>query len=142
MYLEMPFAKPFDRNLMMALNVLLSPKSNTGKRLRCIIEPMHLKLRVEYHETLADLIGTLKQIGNRWGIAVIQVADRDELDALVGVREWLKDLRIILVLPDHRRDTISKGHLLYPRFVALADGELNHVGEVLEKMIPLKRSPP
>ena len=114
--------------------VLCNPESDVGKRLRRVIEETHLKSPVEYHETLAGLLSTLTRPGKVWAVGVFQVVDREELYGLVSAGECLKHLDNILILPDRRPDVIAKGHLLYPRFIAFADGELAHVGTVLESL--------
>lgn len=114
--------------------VLSDPKSDAGKRLRRIIGATHLKGPVEYHETLSDLVVALTRPGKGRGIAILQVNDREEMESLISVQEWLEDLKIIVVLPDDQPDIIARAHLLYPRFVAFSNGDLTHVGSVLEKM--------
>ena len=73
-----------------------------------------------------------------WGgckIAVILATNKQELEEFVSLRELLDGLSIILILPDRRNETISRGHCLYPRFVTYVDSDFKDVAAVLEKMI-------
>ena len=49
-------------------------------------------------------------------------------------------LRLILILPDREKGTISKGHLFRPRYLTYADGDFLDVAAVLAKMIDHARS--
>jgi hypothetical protein len=71
------------------------------------------------------------------GIAVILATNQQELEEFVFLHELLDGLPIILVLPDRGRDTITKGHALYPRFLSYADAGFEDVAAVLKKMLEL-----
>jgi hypothetical protein len=119
----------------MRLIVLHNPKNKTGRWLQRTVEALHLNLQVVYLETIASLMETLTRCVYSSGIAVFQIGDGEDLDALVSLKEWLRDLQIILVLPDQGPATIAKGHLLNPRFVTFVNGDLQHVGTVVEKLV-------
>ena len=68
-------------------------------------------------------------------MAVLLAASKGQLSELLSLRELLNDVRIILILPDRGRETISQGHLLRPRFLSYADGDLTDVIAVLSKML-------
>ena len=67
-------------------------------------------------------------------------ANKKQLSDLLLIKEELRNLKIILILPDSKSDTISGGHELYPRFVSYIDSDFKEVGAVLEKMIKNKHS--
>ena len=71
---------------------------------------------------------------NGYHIAVILAESRDELLKIHDLIDWSWNLRIILILPDHERETISIGCKLHPRFTSYIDSNFNVVGAVLEKM--------
>lgn len=119
---------------MSPIRVLMDPKTETGQRLRRIIDRTPLQTHAEYHATLAGFLAAFTRTGSNRGIAVIQPADRKSLDAIRSANRWPENLRILLVLPDRRPDTISEGFSLFPRFVAFADGCLEHLGRVLANM--------
>ena len=68
-------------------------------------------------------------------IAVLVAGDQEELDEYMKFREWLTDIRVILVLADESPATIRKAHRLQPRFLAHTDDDPAVVGLVLERMI-------
>jgi hypothetical protein len=62
-------------------------------------------------------------------------SSREDLEAILSIVELFYDLRIILILPDRKKETISKGLKLYPRYLSYADGDFSDVAAVLEKML-------
>lgn len=121
----------------MRVIVYHNPESKTGQQLPAILSAVDLEPPVEYHRTLGGLLDTLARPENYRSFLVIQAEDGQTLDGLISAAEWITDFQIILILPDQRADTISKGHLLLPRFVTFANAELSHVGGVLENLISL-----
>ncbi len=71
-------------------------------------------------------------------ITVIAPRDFYDLGEIVALASLLRDRKVVLVLPDRREDTIRCGHLLWPRFLTFADGPLDWVVEVLNKMLEPK----
>ena len=63
------------------------------------------------------------------------VANQEELMDMISMDDSFFGYRIILVLPDRRRETIRKGHKLFPRFLTFMDSDMELVGEVLKKML-------
>ncbi len=57
-----------------------------------------------------------------------------EIGILLKIRHLMHNARIILILPDNQKRTISDGHLLRPRFVTTAGSDLNEVAAVAQKM--------
>lgn len=68
-------------------------------------------------------------------ITVVVPSDEAELDLLIAMRHLLRDRRVVLVLPDAKARTVSHGHLLRPRYVSYADGDLSDVTAVISKML-------
>jgi hypothetical protein len=62
-------------------------------------------------------------------------ANKEDLLYLVANKELIWNLRVILILPDREEDTVTKGHLLRPRFLTYADGNFLDVATVLGKML-------
>jgi len=68
-------------------------------------------------------------------VFVLLVSGRQELMELGEYQEWLRDCRLILVLPDDDMETISRGHTLRPRFVTYAESDFIDISAVLGKML-------
>jgi hypothetical protein len=117
--------------------LLYSPvKEGVGKQLRRVIEDLVSKDKVEIYQSVESLSLRLRQPADSLPIAaVLLAARRGDLTELLSIRDLLRDIRIILVLPDRDEDTIAKGHTLRPRFVSYSDSNFTDVCSVLGKMI-------
>ena len=90
---------------------------------------------IEIFRTAGDLNSRLRQFRCNLEVAVLMASSRKELQHLVSLQDLFGDIRIILILPDSDRDTISQGHKLYPRFLSYVDGNFADVAAVLAKML-------
>jgi hypothetical protein len=68
-------------------------------------------------------------------VAVILAANDDDLSSITSMGEWFQDTRIILILPDGKTETVTKGQKLKPRYTAYTGGNLEDVAAVLAKML-------
>jgi hypothetical protein len=114
------------------------PVNGVGGRLEEIIAKIVPRTNLRICRGLKDFSKTLHR--RPWegcGIAVILATNQQELEEFVSLHELLDGLAIILVLPDRGRDTTSKGHTLYPRFLSYADAGFGDVAAVLKRMLEL-----
>lgn len=68
-------------------------------------------------------------------IAVLLASNGEELQRLQTLRGLLKELFVVLVIPDHKDDTIRLAHLLLPRFMSQVDDNFADLGNVLKKIV-------
>lgn len=68
-------------------------------------------------------------------IVLVVVNDDGELSGIEEIQILMRDLRVVLVLPNRDARMVSHAHRLTPRFIAYADHGVEHIGAVLEKMI-------
>jgi len=119
------------------MSVLLysRPEKGPGERLHAVIEAFVPKREIELLGTIQSLSDRLRGPTDDEDIAVLLAANRDELEELLSVSDFLSDLRVVLVLPDREDDTIAKGHTLGPRFLSYTDSNFIDVAAVLGKML-------
>jgi hypothetical protein len=91
-------------------------------------------------EDLKALAQRLRQPMDPDLIAVLFPRDNAELRELVGIRHLFRDLRLVLILPDNCETTVSRGHVLRPRFVGYAGSDLSDVAAVVNKMKGIQRT--
>ncbi len=109
--------------------------SGVGERLQNIIEALVPKRQTWICKTVDSLRRKLRRPMNGVSIAILLAATKEELLVIYSMKELFEGIRIILILPDRKGDTISLGHKLYPRFFSYADGDFRDVAMVLEKML-------
>jgi hypothetical protein len=91
--------------------------------------------QVEIFYTLEKFYRRLTLAGSSNAVTVLLLSSRQELENLVQYADLFDDQKIILVLPDHAKETVAMGHALYPRFISYSDGDLADVAGVLRKLI-------
>jgi hypothetical protein len=94
-----------------------------------------------YFTALSALAAYLRKPLGFPSICILAPADERELTQLNGMRHLLRDMRIVLILPDGEPQTISEAHYLRPRHVAYADGNLADVKAVVDKMSAIETRP-
>ena len=118
-------------NLLLYINGL----NGAGIRLQRVIETGISKDRIEVYRDVVSLTHRLRRPRIDLDIAVLLVSSREDLEAILSIVELFFDLRVILILPDREKETISKGHKLYPRYLSYVDGDFSDVAAVLKKML-------
>jgi hypothetical protein len=93
--------------------------------------------KTEIVHTPLGLARSLRRPHNGLQLAVILAANRKKLRELLALEQILDGLRMILVLPDAEPQTVSEGHRLRPRYLALAGSDFQDVAAVLRKMLTL-----
>lgn len=83
-------------------------KDKVAKRLQRLMEVLVSQEQLEMCRTFRSLSRRLHQPSNDLGIAVLTGASAKELGDILSLRDHLSDIRIMLILPDRERDTISK----------------------------------
>ena len=68
-------------------------------------------------------------------VIVLLLPTRQDLEALVNLRELLSGILVIVIMPDQEHDTIAGAHRLYPHFLTFIDRGFMDVAAVLQKML-------
>ncbi|MEA3358256.1 MAG: hypothetical protein U9R17_02445 [Thermodesulfobacteriota bacterium] len=97
---------------------------------------------IETYRTKEELSNRLRLPRRDIAVAVLILTDKKELRGILSLSELYRDLRIILLLPDRKKDTIAEGHRLRPRFLGYADSDLMFIVPVLKKMLKLETQHP
>ncbi|MBW2020216.1 MAG: hypothetical protein JRI58_08215 [Deltaproteobacteria bacterium] len=120
---------------MMNLLLYATITDGAGARLQRVVEGLVPREKTKICRTIESLTRRLRQPSHDLSIAVLLATNQKELFDLLSLRDLFADIRIILVLPDKKRDTIAKGHSLQPRFLTYADSNFAAVAAVLSKML-------
>ena len=118
--------------------ILYIPKDHTeGKKLQSAVE----KLIPNQLLAVFNMITALSQ-GLRGPLSdtvlVLCPACKEEVRELGALRELIRDVRTILVLPDNERETVAIGHRFQPRYLTMPSADYKDVSKVLRKMLHLK----
>jgi hypothetical protein len=121
----------------MKLLYYVKTMDGAGKKLHSVIQSLFHLLPIEILRTIESLNRRLRQPVNNFNIAVLLASSKEDLLDLPALRDLFWNLRIILIIPDRKSETVAMGHMLRPRFLSYADGDFNDVAAVLEKMLKL-----
>lgn len=73
-------------------------------------------------------------------IALVVVENIQEIASMEEIQGLVRDLRLVLVLPERNPHMVSQAHKLTPRFIAYADLGPEQIVAVLNKMAePMRR---
>ena len=90
--------------------------------------------KIERFTSLADFRERMHGFVEPDSIAVLAAASGEELRQIHEFRELLKDVCIILVLPDWSKNTIKLAHLLQPRFFCLIEDDFSSLNQIVGKI--------
>jgi hypothetical protein len=98
---------------------------------------LHAGVETVHCPSLSSLDEQLRRPLGISPIGILIPSTESELAALIGMRHLLRDIRLILILTGSLRpDTPhARAHMLRPRFVSVADKNLDEVTAVLWKMM-------
>jgi hypothetical protein len=119
------------------LNLILYTKKTapSGAQLRLVFESLVSKDAMELFHSIEGLRNRLLRTNYNDGIVVLIADSREELSELLPILHLFRKVRIILVLPDRKPETIKIGYQLEPRFLSFIDQGLTEVKAVLKKML-------
>jgi hypothetical protein len=125
------------KGVIYKMNLLFytTEKEEVGECFQNIIDTLVPKGMGETYRTIKSLAHRLRQPGYDSTIAVLLAATREDLYDILSIRELLRGINIILILPDRNADTIAKGHRLRPRFLTYKDSNFGEITAVLGKML-------
>ena len=107
----------------------------TGEQLRKMIEDIVPKENTEIYSTIDTLGKRLRRPFYNIAIAVLLISSREELRDVLSIRHLFDNIKIVLILPDRKNETIVMGHKLRPRFLSYTGGDFKDVAAVLKKML-------
>ncbi len=107
----------------------------TGKQLWKLNSQLELQYQGTFHETIKELTHSLTQPRDDFNIVILLAACLEDLWNFISIKKLLLDCRVILIVPDRDKETVSMGHKLHPRFLSYSDSDLNDVALVLNNMI-------
>jgi len=91
--------------------------------------------KIDVLPTIATLSQRLREPREESKIAILITGSRVDLEEVLSIQHFLRDIPIILFAPDNETETIALAHQLRPRFLGDFHTEWGVVRQVLGKMI-------
>jgi hypothetical protein len=111
-----------------------SLKNGSGKGLRKVVEMAVSKKNIEWHRSIKSLSDRLHKPIFDANVAVLSAASKKDLDEIICLGDVLRDMKIVLILPDNDPDTIAKAHTLRPRFITWSNSDFKDIGNVVKRL--------
>ncbi len=117
----------------MNLLLYISSENHSAIRLRARLSDVS-GMNPEIFTDIDMLIARLKKMDTDRTVLVFQAHDLKDLLHLRSVQEMMADVRLILILPDWEKNTLSRAHSLFPRFLTDSESDFSDVSAVLNKI--------
>jgi len=119
--------------------ICFSPSIDEGNRLlNNLIDHFTAVRCLEIYRTIDALSKRLREPKKNGSILVLFATSKRLLLEIIAITTLLQDIKIVLVLPDRKDDTIAKGHMLRPRFVTYADTDCTELYSVVHRMAGIR----
>jgi len=109
--------------------------NDTETELHAFLQTLIPGKTVPIYRTIEGLSSRFSTPLGETAIGVFLVSDAEDLRNIISIQPMLSNIKIILILPDRDRQTITEAHNLHPRFLDYRDSDLSNVRSVLAKMI-------
>jgi DNA-binding NarL/FixJ family response regulator len=67
-------------------------------------------------------------------LVILCVKDRAEMEALLELKNYYRDMPIIILLNESSEELVTLGHSLVPRYLSFLDEGLNNASLIINKM--------
>jgi hypothetical protein len=112
--------------------VYCCPGPDAGyEKIKRIIEMLVATDSFEAFRTLPEFEKFLRHDLISGYLVILHASLQEHLDHFASLRDLLTGHKVILILPDRKRNTIILGHTLRPRFLTYNDGDYLDVASVL-----------
>lgn len=91
--------------------------------------------KVEVYRTPEALSQRLKNPFQTGSVVVLAPGSRQDLQEILSRRDLLRDLRVIIIIPDREVETIAIAHQLRPRYLTYLNESFGDLAAVLAKMV-------
>jgi len=112
-----------------------SSREGAEKEICEMLKKLAPEKTIEMYRSIEELIQCLKRLLDHETIVILRARDREELLHIVSLSDLLQGLRIILLIPNRDRETISIAHRLRPRFLSNGESDFSDTMGVLQKMV-------
>jgi hypothetical protein len=102
-----------------------------GRRLQTVIVKIFSGKDLEVLRTVDDLKMRLHFPLGQKAIVVLMASNVEELRKFLLLRDLMRNLSIVLVLPNYEPETLKMAHLLLPRYLEHKGNEFDDLAEVL-----------
>ena len=98
-------------------------------------EKLFIPSEISIHSKAKEFSKAVVEPGFDQRIILILAGSSDDLAQILPFRDLLVNHPVILILPDSKKDTMTRALSLYPRYIDYIQNDLKDVFPVLKKMV-------
>lgn len=103
-------------------------------RLNQAISSLNTTQTIEVHDEIGLFVQRFRVIAVRPDLIIIIPNSPEELDILLTHRELFENYRVITILPNREKETLSKSHKFHPSFITFEDEDFKDVAAIVKHM--------
>jgi len=121
------------------LSLLVSPiNDRTSESLIKKISRVLPQEQFAVFHTLDDLQHFLTNRPGDTEIVVLRAHSREDLVGFQAIKDFMHDIKILLIVPDRKKRTLDLAHQLHPRYVVESEGNFDNLILVVKKILQRK----
>ncbi|WP_300464271.1 hypothetical protein [Desulfobacula sp.] len=106
-----------------------------GDHLETIIHAQVNGIKIKTCTSIEGLFQILRKPLNNLSVVILWIASINDLVEFNLMGTLFDDIKIILILPDRKKQTLALGCKLKPSFVSYVDSDLQDVASVLKQIL-------
>lgn len=110
-------------------------QAGKDQKFQDLADCLNSMITVETARTIEDLKLKLRMPKCDLVFVVLYASSKHELNSLLEIKNYLEDIKILLIVPDDRKETISLGFKLYPRFMTSISDDYYTFTAIIMKMV-------
>jgi hypothetical protein len=109
--------------------------SEKGAQLLSAAAPFVSRGSLEVFRDLTSFAERVRRPKDPFSAALIFDPTREDLRGITSLRDFLKDTRTLLILPDEHEEMISLAHRIFPAYIAYTDNNIADIVSVLGQLV-------
>lgn len=119
--------------------ILYTNKKEINRNLINIVQTQLTGIRIRICHSITDLSHLLRQPLHQVSVLILFIASREELKELNLMTTLFDNIRILLILPDSEKSTVSLCLALKPSFISYVDDDFMDIVSVLKQIQKIQR---
>ena len=125
------------------MNIILYVNGKETTKSELLIKTVELKAvnaNLEIYHHFEDLFERINRLPKDIDAAILYAQSVGQLSGMIALKDLMDGVRVLLILPNREKNTVSMGLDLFPRFVGYSDSEFEDFAAILEKMMASRKS--
>lgn len=110
-------------------------KSDPDNKLLGVLTDIAPSIQIEIYNTFDTLSKRLTKSTTDILLAILLISDTKEISLFLSMAPSLSELRIFLILPDRKKETLDQAYKLFPRYICTTEESFEELTLVIKKTI-------